>query len=86
MEVLNKSYQSIKTQQKNIYNHDQGKLNKLENKIRETNESQLFYKKDMLSKLKWLEDQVILGEKSRNEQKDKINDKLRLAEEKNKEV
>lgn len=57
-------------------------MGRIESQVRQSTEQQSYSQQEIVQKLKSLEDQVLLGDKTRNE----LNQKLRVTEDNNREM
>lgn len=74
--------QSGKELQLKMRDDEMGQLGKLENQLRYNSEQASFTQQEITTKIKNLEDQVLLGEKTRLD----LRDKLRVTEDNNREM
>ena len=82
MSSLEDQLQKSKQQQLGLRDQDLTKMGRIESHIRQSSEQQLYTQQEITQKVKLLEDQVSLGDKTRQE----LNQKLRVTEDNNREM
>ena len=82
MSSLEDQLQKSKQQQLGLRDQDLTKIGRIESHIRQSSEQQTYSQQEITQKIKLLEDQVTLGDKTRQE----LNQKLRVTEDNNREM